>query len=197
MEPRFNEEEGARILARAVELQHQSAQAATVSLADLESAAVEAGIDPCFVHQAAFEATQPNAPIREPSSLSPQEAYWKIAFASALLQVVGILSLSQINPGIESSLCLLITPVLLGVATARRNAFRSVSFAVWTGSSLFGTLLLWAVGAFFIHAHRIGGDGVIAILTMQTIGLLVAWLIGSMVQGLLRIGETAKRPSRI
>jgi hypothetical protein len=52
---RFSDDEVARILARAVELQAARADVGTNSLTDIEQAAAEAGIDPALVRTAAAE----------------------------------------------------------------------------------------------------------------------------------------------
>ncbi|CAN5588649.1 hypothetical protein BH11ARM2_BH11ARM2_04200 [soil metagenome] len=192
MEPRFNEEDSARILARAAELQFQADQKTKVSLDELQRAAAEAGIDPLFVQIAASES------VRSPKFRWGASFNARFAVVFAFLQICGIGSLAALHPALWSASLLLCAPVLLGFATGRLKKDPRLAMGLYLAVTLIGTVLLVEMGQFphWFNNVSLGGD-LWPVLVTQMVVLAVSWVSGLLFQLATRTLEAAKRPSRI
>ena len=109
---RFSDDEVARILARAVELQAARADVGTNSLTDIEQAAAEAGIDPALVRTAAAE-MQGSQPQAQPAAVG----FFGPTSVTCETSVDGVLDadgLALVHEVLQHAIGLPVTPSTMG-----------------------------------------------------------------------------------
>ncbi|AIE86482.1 hypothetical protein [Fimbriimonas ginsengisoli] len=162
-EPRFDDRSQQEIIALAARLQREANQ--SMSLSELERIAMEAGIEPRFVRQAAMRHAEETEPIR---TLAPMQ---DVIGPSALLALAAVFT---VQVGVVWTLLsgeAKVNAVLIGGAVA--IAFGKLAPALGR-SSRYGTYLPLLATIFSIVALTIARSSVVHYGNFQMLGLFTA-----------------------
>ncbi|MGV3614428.1 MAG: hypothetical protein ACO1SV_03745 [Fimbriimonas sp.] len=193
-EPRFDDAAQRQIISLAAELQRHEQEGAT--LADLETRAREAGIDPKYVRQALGHVVPPVPQIAATPTLASSDRNWfqnnELSFLSVgafgIAQVVSIVGFMQ--RGMLVFPVALVLAFVMGLAFSRTTSHRFGAVAALVGSTIATvtlTLLVHALGLTWNTLKYSWADDVFACLGLEFITLLLGFLVAAGARWLRRL----------